>query len=67
MSKGHLIYAGDVFLPVKSVDIFFNKFEGDIMYAYELYCKELGHNIPLETFTLELYTDYYFEQQLCLN
>lgn len=67
MSKGHLIYAGDLFLSVPSIGVFFCRNEKAIMESYTEYCIELGENFPLKVFTFELWVDYHFENIMCLN
>lgn len=65
--KSHIVYAGDVFHPVKSVNQFFAKNEKDLMEGYRQYCVELGENVPIEPFVRDMYMDFYFENQHSLN
>lgn len=63
----HIIYAGDVFLPVKSVDQYFIDNEKDIVEGYKEMCIDMGENMPLKPFLRDLYMDFYFENQHSLN
>lgn len=57
----------EIFLPVKSVDDFFDDNEKDLMDGYKKYCREAGENVLLEDFLVWYWFDFYFEEPFNLN